>query len=517
MSRILRPLLVIAIWCLVVGTAARLTLWVVLPGPEHLSHRQLGGGLADLVGIAIGVWRVRPRSFPTQAVFGDARLASLAEARHVFGGAGGLIVGRDAKGQLLRYAGPAHLLTFAPTRSGKGVGAIIPNLLTAPQGVLCIDLKGENARVAGRARAAQGPVHVLDPFGLTQHAPAAFNPLAALNPASPDLIEDASEIAEALVHDPPHQVGEIHWNEEAKALLAGLILHVTLSRPPAERTLAEVRELLTLPADRFNALLHIMQLSGHSVVVRAANRHLAKADREAAGVLSAAQRHTHFLDSPRMIAAMGRSDFSFADLRDGASVFLVLPPDRLDTYARWLRLMIVQAISALVREPTAADRPVLMLLDEVAALGRLEPLQRAYGLLAGYGVQFWAMLQDVHQLKAHYGEAFGTFLANAGLIQVFNVADLETARWVSATLGGRTANYVTYGDSQSDPGILGPRSTSHSTGSAVAPRELMTPDEVMRLDRDKLLILSPGDRPLLARKVCYYRDPEFQGAFDAQA
>jgi type IV secretion system protein VirD4 len=153
-------------------------------------------------------------------------------------------------------------------------------------------------------------------------------------------------------------------------------------------------------------------------------------------VLSAAQRHTHFLDSPRMTSVLERSDFDFTELKHRhASIFLVLPPDRLSTYSRWLRLMIAQSLIDMAREPTKPDVPVLYLLDEFAALGALAPIERAMGLMAGYGVQLWPILQDIHQLRATYGKRAGTFLSNAGVLQVFGVNDHETARMVSDLLG----------------------------------------------------------------------------------
>ena len=146
----------------------------------------------------------------------------------------GLLIGRDAKTKkLLRYAGPAHLLTMAPTRTGKGVGTIIPNLLTADSSVICIDPKDENARTAGRARETFGPVHVLDPFGVTGKPSAAFDPLDQLDPAGLDIAEDAGTLADALVFDEPGMAGEAHWNEEAKALASSSI------SPPSSRATGE--------------------------------------------------------------------------------------------------------------------------------------------------------------------------------------------------------------------------------------------------------------------------------------
>jgi len=455
------------------------------------------------------------------AQFGDDR-----RTRSALGGPDGLIIGRASGGWLMRYDGPGHLLTFAPTRSGKGVGVVLPNLLLADRAVLCVDPKGENARVAARARARFGSVHVVDPFGVSRQPASAFNPLSALDPFGDDLAEDAALIADALVYDPPEQVSEAHWNEEAKALIAGLIMHV-VTHPPAEgANLAAVRDLLTTAPTRFAATLKAMQASpaADGLVARAANRHAGKADREATGVLSAAQRHTHFLDSRRITESLARADFAFEDLRDQrATVFLVLPPERLGTHARWLRLLVAQALHCLARSSgpgRSAPSPILFLLDEFATLGRLEPLAQAYGLMAGYGVQLWAILQDLHQLKALYGERHGTFLANAAVTQVFNVADFDTAQWVSRTLGVTTETFIAQGttiNSGSSSSMQG-GSTSSGEGSSWSEqrvrRDLLTPDEVMRLPDHTMLLLRPGRDPLVAGKIRHFADREFAGLFD---
>jgi type IV secretion system protein VirD4 len=443
---------------------------------------------------------------------GSARFATKQETASLAQSAGGLLVGRDVKtGKLLRYAGPAHLLTIAPTRSGKGVGTIIPNLLTARRAVVCIDPKGENARIAGRAREQLGPLHVLDPFGVTGRPSAAFNPLAALDAASLDVAEDAASLADALVYDTPNEGGEAHWNEEAKALIAGVILYVIAEEPPERRTLATLRDLLTGAPEDFKALLTRMQgtAAAGNLIARAANRHRGKSDAEAAGVLSTAQRHTHFLDSPRMTSVLGRSDFSFADLKAGlATVFLVLPPDRLATYARWLRLMLTQSLQDMARTPARSAAPVLFLLDEFAALGHLAPIERAMGLMAGYGVQLWPILQDIHQLRATYGQRAGTFLSNAGMLQVFGVNDHESARLVSDLLGQETIVFETASRA------LDSRESGLSYSEQHTGRPLLTPDEVRNLPESRALLFPAGKRPILARKLRYYADAEFARLYD---
>ncbi|QVQ38710.1 type IV secretory system conjugative DNA transfer family protein (plasmid) [Pseudochrobactrum algeriensis] len=447
---------------------------------------------------------------------GSARFATKKEVAPLTRTDTGLLIGRDGLSKkLLRYDGPAHLLTMAPTRTGKGVGTIIPNLLTADRSVICIDPKGENARIAGRARQQFGPVHILDPFGVTGQPSAAFNPLDQLDPAGLDVAEDASTLADALVFDEPGMAGEAHWNEEAKALIAGMILHIATVEPRDRRTLATLRENLTLAPEIFSALLKEMQRStaAAGLVARAANRHLGKSDREAAGVLSAAQRHTHFLDSPRMTAVLSRSDFRFADLkRRNATVFLVLPPDRLSTYSRWLRLLVSQSLTDMARTTSTPAvplaTPVLYLLDEFAALGHLAPVERAMGLMAGYGVQLWPILQDVHQLRATYGQRAGTFLSNAGVLQVFGVNDHDSARLVSDLLGQETVVFQTMSRA------LDAEKSGISYGEQHTARPLLTPDEVRNLPQNLELLFLAGQRPIIAGKLAYYADTEFRGLFD---
>jgi type IV secretion system protein VirD4 len=446
------------------------------------------------------------------ATHGTARFATDREISPLTGAMSGLLVGRTLNGSKpLFYDGPSHLLTIAPTRTGKGVGTVIPNLLMAERSVVCIDPKGDNTLITGRARSRFGDVDVLDPFGVTGVPSSAFNPLDLLDPSGLDVAEDAATLADALVYDAPGEAGEAHWNEEAKALITGILLHIASTEEKTRRNLTTLREHLTCAPTAFDALLEMMQASpaAGGLVARAANRHLGKSDREATGVLSSAQRHTHFLDSPRMTAVLDQSDFSFADLRNRlGTVFLVLPPDRIAAYSRWLRLMVTQSLQATVRAASTGNKPVLYLLDEFAALGYLAPVERAMGLMAGYGVQLWPILQDIHQLRATYGERAGTFLSNAGVFQVFGVNDQDCARLVSDLLGSETVIFQTASRAL-DSDKSGLSYAAHHTG-----RPLLTPDEVRNLRQDAELLFIAGKRPVLAKKLRYYADKEFIGLFD---
>jgi hypothetical protein len=144
--------------------------------------------------------------------------------------------------------------------------------------------------------------------------------------------------------------------------------------------------------------------------------------------------------------------------------------------------------------------PVLYLLDEFAALGHLAPVERAMGLMAGYGVQLWPILQDVHQLRATYGQRAGTFLSNAGVLQVFGVNDHDSARLVSDLLGQETAVFQTMSRA------LDSEKSGISYGEQHTARPLLTPDEVRNLPQNVELLFLAGQRPIVAGKLAYYAD-----------
>lgn len=482
----------------------------LIGGLEHGQISQLVQALAKYLPLVFGVGGFLSAFMtdaPLSPVFGTARWADNKELQKLSATDAGLMIGRDpATSQLLRYDGPAHLLTMAPTRTGKGVGTIIPNLLTVDRSVICVDPKGENAIIAGPAREQIGPVHILDPFGVTGRRSSAFNPLDLLDADGLDAAEDSGVLADALVVDEPGMSGEAHWNEEAKALIAGLILKIIAAESPGRRNLTTLREYLTLAPERFLALMARMQVmdAANGLIARAANRHLGKSDREAAGVLSAAQRHTHFLDSPRMTAVLGRSEFRFGDLKQhNATVFLVLPPDRLSAYSRWLRLLITQSLTEMAREAAKPASPVLYLLDEFASLGHLAPVERAMGLMAGYGVQLWPILQDIHQLRATYGRRAGTFLSNAAVLQVFGINDIETAELIARTIGKTDVSYTTRSWSKGDT----------SRAEHISARDLINADEILRLSSSQMILLRHGQAPAVVSKIRYFEDKEFVGLF----
>lgn len=425
-----------------------------------------------------------------------------------------------------------HLLTAAPTRSGKSVSTVVPNLLLHPGSLVVVDPKGELAIITAGHRARAGHnVHVVDPWNVAAPhlgcAPARFNVLDWLDPHGEDFVEDALLIADALIMT--HGRTEPFWPDEARALLMGLILYICAD-PAFEgrRHLGEVRKLLNLGPAEFRQMVGGtflndpegnprlikpgMAQSDSAPVRAAAGRILSKSEREFSSVLSTAQQNTHFLESPRIQESLSRSDFDFRALGDGRTdIYLVLPADRLGTHARWLRLLLNIAITAVARLQERPDPPVCFLLDEMGALGRLDVVERAYGLMAGYGMQLHCIVQDLNQLADLYERRWQTFIAGSGVIQCFGTRDLMTAEYVSKLCGVGTIEALTEETAARRASLLGDPSWFTQQDSAHQ-RALITPDEVMTMHPGAQVLVLAHANPVSAYKTAYFLDARFRDA-----
>lgn len=413
----------------------------------------------------------------------------------------------------LHYMGDRHLLTIAPTRTGKGTTAIIPNLLTYQGSVLVIDPKGENAMITAARRAAMGQkVHVVDPWNVVGgERVARFNPLDWLALGDIDLTENAMLLADALIV--PEGEGDKFWVEEAKALLQGLILYVATDPHEAEtRTLARVRDLLLLDGEDMKLLFQRMLDSDHHIVASTGARCVQKEERLLANVIASAQAQTHFLDSARLRENLASSDFRFEDLKsDRMTIYLVLPADRLKPFNRWLRLLIQQAITVNARNiDVTPDKPVLFILDELPALGQLTMVEQAYGLMAGFGMQLWGIAQDLGLLKKIYGEGgYETLISNSGMIQYFGSRDRLTAEYFSALCGVTTVWNISTAIARVFGSGAGGSTSSTSTTQTTSEvqRKLAFPDELMRMAARRQLILIENHHPIMGHKRRWFEDP----------
>jgi type IV secretion system protein VirD4 len=421
----------------------------------------------------------------------------------------------------ISYSGDRHLLTVAPTRSGKGTTQIIPNLLTYEGSMLVIDPKGENAMITAKRRKELGQeVHIVDPWGIANvegFETSSFNPLDWLDITDIDITENAMILADALVVQSNND--KAFFVEEAKALLQGLIMYVaTADEEEGHRTLKRVRQHLVSSSDKQVKLFQAMANSGHHIIASTGHRCLQKDPELLSNVMASTQAQTHFLDSARIQKNTLKSDFKFEDLKSKPmTIYLVLPADRLNTFGRWMRLLVQQALTVNARN--IADKPakpVLFILDEFAALGKLSMIEQAYGLMAGFGMQLWAIVQDLNQLERIYGKGWQSFIANAGMINYFGSSDKMTAEYFSSLCGETTVWNISTAISRavgSTSGQGGSSSSSTDTTSdthAAAQRKLIYPDELMRLSKGKQLVLIEDLPPLMAKKVPWFEDEELK-------
>lgn len=414
--------------------------------------------------------------------------------------------GQADKGQLFHHKG--HVVTCAPTGAGKGVGAVIPNLLKYQGSSLVIDIKGENYAVTARTRREMGQaVHLVDPFGVVGGG-SSFNWLDRINPQSPDVVSESAALVEMLVVTDPN--ADQYWDDSAKDLLRGLVVYVA-SLPDELRNIGEVRKLLTSGEAVLMETLETMAESGDlgfGVVSRSANTFLAKADKDRSGVLSSALRHTAFLDDPRIAETLKRSDFNLSDIKSELmTVYLVMPPDKIAINNRFIRGFIGSALSAITssnQQPLGGN--VAFFLDEFAQLGRMQAIEDGISLVRGYGAAFWIYVQDLSQLKAVYPK-WQTFLANSAK-QFFATADFDTAKYISDMLGQRTEHYETTSTSSKFMDH-----NSHTTSQNKHARNLLNPDEVMKI-LDKNLVFIRGENPYKLDKISYLDDKTYQGLAD---
>jgi len=353
-------------------------------------------------------------------------------------------------GDKIAYAGERHVLLFGPNGTGKGTRFLIPNLLSInDRSIIVIDPKGELAAVTADYRRTIGDVVMLNPFDVLGLGSAGFNPLATLDPKSPNFYDDAAALGEALIKvegkDP-------HWTESAQGLIVALIMWEKITKGD-EANLENVREMLTEP-DRWETYLGEdekpherligglrytatqMAIDGGYEIASLASRFTGRDTNELSSIRSTGDTQTRWLLSKPMRDDLKKPGVDFRKLNDKpTTVYVILPAERMRTHSTWLRLIVVSALRALYRP---GGLRTLFLIDEMPALGHLGPLEDAFGLVRGYNVQIAGICQDLAQLKELYKERWESFLANAGVVQGFAPNDLTTADWMSRRAGQTT-------------------------------------------------------------------------------
>jgi type IV secretion system protein VirD4 len=400
-----------------------------------------GGIIAAAVAIGMSVWRAR--EVKNAETYGSARWARPAEMKAAgLLGPDGVVLGRHEK-TYLRHDGPEHVLCFAPTRSGKGVGLVVPTLLTWPGSAIVHDIKGENWSITAGFRAQFGRVLLFDP---TNGASAAYNPLLEVRKGEWE-VRDVQNVADVLVDPEGSLEKRNHWEKTSHSLLVGAILHVLYAE--ADKTLAGVAGFLSDPKRSIEATLrammttrHLGEGGPHPVVASAARELLNKSDNERSGVLSTAMSFLGLYRDPVVARVTRQCDWRIADLVSGkqpATLYLVVPPSDISRTKPLIRLVLNQ-IGRRLTEELHAKQPrhrMLFMLDEFPALGRLDFFESALAFMAGYGLKAFLIAQSLNQIEKAYG-ANNSILDNCHVRVSFATNDERTAKRVSDALGTAT-------------------------------------------------------------------------------
>ena len=463
-----------------------------------------GGFISIAAAIAMSVWRAREAK--VAATYGSARWATASEIRAAgLSAPDGVVLGQFET-EYLRHDGPEHVLCFAPTRSGKGVGLVVPTLLTWPGSCIVHDIKGENWDLTAGFRARHGRVLLFDP---TNAKSAAYNPLLEVRRGEWE-VRDVQNVADVLVDPEGSLERRNHWEKTSHSLLVGAILHVLYAEP--DKTLAGVAGFLSDPKRPIEMTLrammttaHLGKAGPHPVIASAARELLNKSENERSGVLSTAMSFLGLYRDPVVAQVTHHCDWRIRDLVEGDRLRRSTSSCRRPTSAgpsRWCGSILNQIGRRLTEELHAKGRRhrLLLMLDEFPALGRLDFFESALAFMAGYGLKSFLIAQSLNQIEKAYGPN-NAILDNCHVRVSFATNDERTAKRVSDALGTATEMRAmkNYAGHRLSP-WLGHLMVSRQETA----RPLLTPGEVMQLPPEDEMVLVSGVPPIRAKKVRYF-------------
>ena len=452
---------------------------------------------------------------PERTTHGSARWATRKELEGAdLFNALGVVIGKLGN-KLLRLGGDSHLLTVAPTRSGKGVGQIVPTLLTYKGSAFVLDVKGENYALTAEQRRKMGQkVIVIDPENLERSA--RFNPLDFVRRGSvKETAADIGTLAEILAP----RAGEgtsAHFNMAANSLVKALLWR-TVSAPRKYQHLGAMREDLARMPDDLKDLLEAIseevaenelnearpyldeqgRVKLPAVAQDAANMAGSITGEEWSGVMSTARNATEIFSQPQVQELVSESTFSFEQMKqEPTTVYLIIKPNQLDFYKQLMRVLVGLSVDAMVRDESKPRLPVLFLLDEFAQLGHMAVIEKGISILAGYGVRFWIFVQDLSQIKGKYKDGWETLVGNCKIQSYFGITDLFTAEQLSRRLGNKTVQSRAASISGGASAVV-TMGTHENVNESETGRALLTPDEILTISPSLQIITISGLRPVL--------------------
>ncbi|KAF0136167.1 MAG: TRAG family protein [Methylocystaceae bacterium] len=467
-----------------------------------------GAFVAIATAIGLSVHRAREAKYAT--TYGSARWADVTDIRRGgLLGPDGVVLGKFAH-SYLRHDGPEHVLCFAPTRSGKGVGLVVPTLLAWSGSAIVHDIKGENWALTSGWRARFGRVLLFDP---TNPDSAGYNPLLEVRRGDAE-VRDVQNVADILVDPEGALERRNHWEKTSHSLLVGAILHVLYAEE--DKTLSGVANFLSDPERPIETTLTAMMTTKHlgerphPVIASTARELLNKSENERSGVLSTAMSFLGLYRDPVVAKVTSHCDWRIDDLvsdQAPTTLYLVVPPSDISRTKPLVRLILNQIGRRLTEDLDRKSKRqrLLLMLDEFPALGRLDFFESALAFMAGYGLKAFLIAQSLNQIEKAYG-ANNAILDNCHVRVAFATNDERTAKRVSDALGTATEMRAmkNYAGHRLSP-WLGHLMVSRQETA----RPLLTPGEVMQLPQDEEIVLISGAPPIRARKARYFEDARF--------
>lgn len=488
-----------------IGAALPWSVWTFLP---HAGDPQIQSRLFVALGFPfLGAATALVKVFNTSESFlGDARWASQNDIRKAgLFSTKGILLGKY-RGRFLYSDANTHVMCVAPTRSGKGIGVVIPNLLSWEDSVVCFDIKQENfEKTAGFRKSHGHDVFLWAPMSKDRKSHR-YNPFSEISSDPITRISDLQRIATILIKDSASHDSNM-WIIEARSLFVGLALYV-LDNEDMPSTIGSVYRLLGTEQELGDIIRHIIkthkELDPESIgmLMNFAN----KAAKERSGVKSSLSQALSLWKTPEIDAVTSESDFSLKDLKKKRmAVYIGVATGDIPTVAPLLNLFFEQLMTTLTMKlPDATEpRKVLILLDEFHMLGRMETVANVFTLAGGYNCRVLAVVQGLGWIDDVYGKQKRDGILSVCAHRIFFAAnDLETARYVSEMCGEKTIEMVsTTKNSSSRFG-----SSTRNTSSRTWP--LITKDQVTRLPKKSEIILAEASFPIKCQKIAYNLGPD---------